>query len=112
MLTWKCMEEHQHMIDNKEGNGDNDSETSELLSGNDDLSSISLKEVLGLRNKKQQTLLLLCAGENHYSFSVPLCFAPRHHFFVEKMMTDVILVNERLCRFLTKNRPKFFMMSS
>ena len=42
------------------------------------------------------------SGENHYSFSIPLWFALRHHFFVEKMMSYVILGNDMLCRFLTK----------
>ena len=27
------------------------------------------------------------SGENRYSFSIPLWFAPRHHLFVEKMMS-------------------------
>ena len=30
---------------------------------------------------------LLKLGENRYSFSIPLWFALRHHFFVEKTMS-------------------------
>ena len=45
-------------------------------------------------------------GENNYSFSIPFWFALRYHFFVEKMMSYLILRNERLCRFLTKKDQK------
>ena len=36
------------------------------------------------------------SGENHYSFSIPLSFALRHQFFVEKMKLYVMLVGDRL----------------
>ena len=45
--------------------------------------------------------------ENRYSFTNPLWFALRHHFFVEKTMSYVILGNERLCHFLTKKDQNF-----
>ena len=41
------------------------------------------------------------SGENFYSFSILLWFALWHHFFVEKMMSYVIVGN-LLCRCLTK----------
>ena len=44
------------------------------------------------------------SGENRYSFSIPLGFALRHHFFVEKTMSCDIIGNNRICRFLTKKK--------
>ena len=63
----------------------------------------------------QRACLVSChqakkSGENCYSFSIPLWFALRHHFFLGKTMSYVILENDRLCRFLTKKIPKNFMM--
>ena len=37
-----------------------------------------------------------------------LWFALRYHFFVEKMMSYVILGNDRLCHFLTKKTKNFY----
>ena len=46
------------------------------------------------------------SGKKRYSFSIPLWFALRHHFFVEKTMSYVILGNDRICPFLTKKKTK------
>ena len=40
--------------------------------------------------------------KNRYSFSISLWFALRHHLFVKKMMSYVILGNDSICLFLTK----------
>ena len=42
--------------------------------------------------------------KNRYSFSVPLWFALRHHLFVEKTMSYVILGNDRICPFFDKKK--------
>ena len=59
------------MIDNK------DLETSKEVMGNDDLSSTSLKDVLKLRNRKQETLLLLCAGKKQSELMKSVCLSSR-----------------------------------
>ena len=48
------------------------------------------------------------SGENRYSFSNPLWFELRHHFFVEKGMSYVILGKNRLCHFFYKKQNKTF----
>ena len=47
--------------------------------------------------------------ENSYSFSILLWFALRHHFFAEKMMSYVILGNDRLCLFFDKKKYQKFL---
>jgi hypothetical protein len=47
----------------------------------------------------------LLAVSSSYS-TIPLWFALRHYFFVEKTMSYVILGNDRLCGFMTKKDQK------
>ena len=48
------------------------------------------------------------SGKNRYSVSIPLWFALRHHFFVEKMMSYVILGNDRIWPFFDKKTQKYY----
>ena len=73
VLMWKCMEIHQQLIDIKELKGWDYSETSDNDSLNDNLSSTSLKDILVKRNKKQETMLLLCAGKKHNQLMKTIC---------------------------------------
>ena len=57
LLMWKYMEEDQKLL------------------GNDDLISTSLKDVLEVRNKKQETLLLMCAGKKHNQLMKTICMS-------------------------------------
>ena len=46
--------------------------------------------------------------KKRYSFSIPLCFALRHHFFVEKMISYVILEERQVMPFFDKKKTKRF----